>query len=84
MPLPYPHRKELEHQIAELTFSCDDPVEEAVIYYAGPRCDDYEPLCASCRTWRAFDNMKANSVQFASMLNDLIDIQHNLGEDIDD
>ena len=69
------HRKVLEHQIAELTFTSNNgPVHEAVMYYAGPRCDDYEPECASCKTWRAYDVMFAQSEQFKSMLDDLVEV----------
>jgi len=56
------HRAQIEKRIAEFTFTCDNPVEEAVTYYAGVRCPDYEPLlCASCRTWKAYDDLVGRS-----------------------
>lgn len=58
------HRNELLAQIGEFSFRCDDPVEEAIHYYAGPRCPDYEPECPCCRAWRAFDKLQSDARTF--------------------
>ncbi|SCB30539.1 hypothetical protein [Rhizobium lusitanum] len=34
-----------------------DLIIEAITSQWGDRCDDFEPSCACCRVWRAFDHL---------------------------
>jgi hypothetical protein len=35
----------------------DNAVHEAVSFYWGERCSDFEPLCPVCRAWKQYDEM---------------------------
>ena len=40
-------------------------IEQAITYYWGERCEDYEPLCIVCQAWRLYDDLCDRSAQGA-------------------
>ena len=44
--------KELSAEIQQMMF-----IEEAITYYWGERCPDYEPECLCCKAWGEYEDM---------------------------
>jgi hypothetical protein len=39
----------------------DNPVHEALLFYWGDRCPDYEEGCPVCEAWKQYDSMIGES-----------------------
>jgi hypothetical protein len=38
----------------------NNPVHEAVLFYWGERCPDFDPTCVACNAWKLYDEMLTN------------------------
>jgi len=56
-----PHRHHCDLEINNNTAPDNNPVHEAIEFYWGKRCEDYEETCCVCEAWKQFDdNFKEN------------------------
>ena len=39
----------------------NNPVHEAVLFFWGERCPDYEQGCPTCEAWKQYDNIMEKS-----------------------